>query len=259
MTEPSDIIVTPPEAGVLLVTLDRPAARNALRTRTLAELAGTLGRAVDDDDIRCVVLTGNGQVFAAGADVKEMAALDAVGLWKDTRPAHWRAIRDFPKPLIAAVNGHCLGGGFELAMHADLIVAGRDASFGQPEIRLGIMPGAGGTQRLARTVGKSLAMRMILGGEPIDAQRALDAGLLAELTEPELALETALDIARTIAKKSPIAVRLAKEAVLRAYETPLAQGLELERKAYLFLAATEDRNEGISAFLERREPRFRGE
>ena len=259
MPEPSDIIVTPPEAGVLLVTLDRPAARNALRTRTLAELAGTLDRAAVDDEIRCVVLTGNRQVFAAGADVKEMAALDAVGLWKDARPAYWRTVRDFPKPLIAAVNGHCLGGGFELALHADLIVAGRDALFGQPEIRLGIMPGAGGTQRLARTVGKSLAMRMILGGEPIDAQRAFDAGLLAELTEPELALETALDIARTIAKRSPIAVRLAKEAVLRAYETPLAQGLELERKAYLFLAATEDRNEGISAFLERREPRFRGE
>ncbi len=258
MPEPSDIIVTPPKAGVLLVTLYRPAARNALRTRTLAELAATLGRAAADDDIRCVVVTGSGQVFAAGADVKEMASLDAVGLWKDPRPAYWRAIRDFPKPLIAAVNGHCLGGGFELAMHADLIVAGRDARFGQPEIRLGIMPGAGGTQRLARTAGKSLAMRMILSGEPIDAQRAFEAGLLAELTEPELALETALDIARTIAKQSPIAVRLAKEAVLRAYETPLAQGLELERKAYLFLAATEDRHEGINAFLERREPRFRG-
>lgn len=258
MPEPADIIVSEPREGVLVITLNRPEVRNALRTRMLGELAETLSSAADDEAVRCVLLAGSHDVFAAGADVREMAELDAVGLWKDARPAHWRVIRTFPKPMVAAVNGYCLGGGFELAMHVDILVAGRDARFGQPEINLGIMPGAGGTQRLVRTVGKPLAMRMILSGEPIDAETALRSGLIAELTEPELTLKTAMEIAATIAAKPPIAARLAKEAVLKAFETPLEQGLEFERRSFLFLAATEDRNEGINAFLEKRAPRFEG-
>lgn len=258
MPEPVDIIVSQPQEGVLTITLNRPEVRNALRTRMLGELAETLSSAARDEAVRCVLLTGSRDAFAAGADVKEMAALDAVGLWKDARPAHWRVIRSFPKPIVAAVDGFCLGGGFELAMHADILIAGRDARFGQPEINLGIIPGAGGTQRLVRTVGKSLAMRMILTGDPIGAELALESGLVAEVTEPELTLKTAMELALSIAAKPPIAARLAKEAVLRAFETPLEQGLEFERKSFLFLAATDDRNEGINAFLEKRKPRFNG-
>ena len=258
MPEPVDIIVSQPQEGVLTITLNRPEVRNALRTRMLGELAETLSSAARDEAVRCVLLTGSRDAFAAGADVKEMAALDAVGLWKDARPAHWRVIRSFPKPIVAAVDGFCLGGGFELAMHADILIAGRDARFGQPEINLGIIPGAGGTQRLVRAVGKSLAMRMILSGEPIGAELALESGLVAEVTEPELTLKTAMELALSIAAKPPIAARLAKEAVLRAFETPLEQGLEFERKSFLFLAATDDRNEGINAFLEKRKPRFNG-
>ena len=258
MPEPVDIIVSQPQEGVLTITLNRPEVRNALRTRMLGELAETLSSAARDEAVRCVLLTGSRDAFAAGADVKEMAALDAVGLWKDARPAHWRVIRSFPKPIVAAVDGFCLGGGFELAMHADILIAGRDARFGQPEINLGIIPGAGGTQRLVRTVGKSLAMRMILTGDPIGAELALESGLVAEVTEPELTVKTAMELALNIAAKPPIAARLAKEAVLRAFETPLEQGLEFERKSFLFLAATDDRNEGINAFLEKRKPRFNG-
>lgn len=199
------------------------------------------------------------KVFAAGADIKEMADLSPVGIWKDKRPQHWNSIKAFQKPFIAAVNGYCLGGGMELAMCADIIIAGEDAQFGQPEINLGIIPGAGGTQRLIRSVGKSLAMKMILSGEFIKAGDALTAGLVAEVTQPELTLKRATALAKTIASKSPIAVRVAKEAILAAYETPLSQGLELERKAFLFLASTDDRQEGIQAFMAKRPPQFKGQ
>ncbi|AKH20669.1 2,3-dehydroadipyl-CoA hydratase PaaF [Sedimenticola thiotaurini] len=259
MTAYSDILLDTPHNGVQLIRLNRPEARNALRNTLLGELADALQNAARDEQIRAVVITGSDQVFAAGADIKEMAALDAVGLWKDPRPTYWKAIRTFPKPLIASVNGYCLGGGMELAMHADIIIAGEDAQFGQPEINLGIIPGAGGTQRLIRTVGKALAMRLVLSGEFIPARQALTAGLVAEVTQPELTLKRAIALAESIASKSPVAVRLAKEAILAGFETSLSQGLELERKAFLFLAATEDRQEGINAFLEKRPPQFKGQ
>jgi enoyl-CoA hydratase len=160
--------------------------------------------------------------------------------------------------LVAAVNGYALGGGCELAMHADILIAGSDARFGQPEINLGIMPGAGGTQRLLRAVGKSMAMQMVLTGEPIDARQAQQAGLVSEVTEPELTVERALAIAQRIAAKAPLAVRLAKEALLKAQDTDLASGLRFERHAFTLLAGTQDRAEGIAAFQEKRQPRFTG-
>ncbi|MCW8907176.1 MAG: 2,3-dehydroadipyl-CoA hydratase [Sedimenticola sp.] len=258
MASHAEIIVEAPCSGVQLIRLNRPQARNALRTALLGEISRALDEAEASTEVNAVVICGSETVFAAGADIKEMAALDAVGLWQDDRPRHWARIRAFPKPLIGAVNGFCLGAGIELAMHCDIIIAGENARFGQPEINLGIIPGAGGTQRLVRAVGKSLAMKMILSGEFIDARSALTAGLVAEVTQPELTLKRALELAATIAGKSPIALRLAKEAILAADETPLSQGLELERKAFLFLAASEDRQEGINAFLERRTPQFKG-
>ena len=258
MSDYSDITVEKRQPGTLLITLNRPEARNALRTHLLSEIAAVLSDAEQDDMVTCVIITGGEKVFAAGADVKEMAEHNAVSLWKDERPRHWKSIREFSKPIIAAVNGFCLGGGFELAMHADIIIAGSNAQFGQPEINLGIIPGAGGTQRLVRTVGKSLAMKMILSGEFISADEALTAGIAAEITQPENTLRRAEKLAATIAKKSPIALKVAKQAILNAYETSLEQGLDNERKAFLFLAATEDRNEGIAAFMEKRSPKFTG-
>ncbi len=253
-----DILVSGVESGVLTIRLNRPDAYNALRTQLLRELADVLDTAAADDQVKAVVLTGSDTVFAAGADIKEMASLDAVGVMNDPRPTFWRRIALFPKPIVAAVNGFALGGGCELMMHCDIVIAGDNAQFGQPEINLGIIPGAGGTQRLIRTIGKSMAMQLVLSGEFISAQQARSFGLVSEVTIPERSLERATQLAKKIATKPPIAVRLAKEALLKAYETTLDSGLNLERKAFTLLAATEDRNEGIAAFMEKRKPNFTG-
>lgn len=253
-----DILVDAPDAGVQLIRLNRPKVRNALRTRTLEELADVLEAADSNADVRVCVITGGAEFFAAGADIKEMAGTDTVDVMDDPRRRHRERIDRFSKPLIAAVNGYALGGGCELAMQADIVIAGDNASFGQPEINLGIIPGAGGTQRLIRAVGQSLAMKMVLSGAMIDARTARDAGLVAELSPPELTLEKALELARTIAQKPPVAVRLAKDAMRKAFETPLRAGLDYERKAFTALAGTEDRNEGLAAFMEKRKPRFTG-
>ncbi|MFC2972972.1 2,3-dehydroadipyl-CoA hydratase PaaF [Azotobacter bryophylli] len=255
---PHTLAVQTPEPGIRLVTLQRPQALNALNTELLGELSAELDGAEQDEAIRVVVLTGSRKAFAAGADIKEMAERDLVGILDDPRQQHWQRIARFGKPLIAAVNGYALGGGCELAMHADIIVASEDALFGQPEINLGIMPGAGGTQRLLRAVGKSLAMQMVLTGEPIGARLAQQAGLVSEVTQPELTLERALQIARRIAEKAPLAVRLAREALLKAMDTDLASGLRFERHAFTLLAGTRDRDEGIRAFMEKRPPEYQG-
>lgn len=244
--------------GVCLLTLTRPEALNALNTALLDELATCLERVAIDPGIRAVVVTGSRRAFAAGADINEMAERDLVGILDDPRVKHWQRIASFPKPIIAAVNGFALGGGCELAMHADILVAGEDARFGQPEINLGIIPGAGGTQRLLRAVGKSVAMQMVLTGESIDARHALRVGLISEVTLPELTVERALQIASTIASKAPLAVRLGKEALLKAQDTDLATGLRFERHAFTVLAGTVDRNEGIKAFQEKRSPKYIG-
>ena len=258
MATPEHLRVTAPESGVVTIELYRPDSLNALNTQMLEELSAQLQRAQQDDAVGAIVLTGSERAFAAGADIREMAALDTVGVLQDPRVGYWQQISACRKPLIAAVNGFALGGGCELAMHADIIIAGENARFGQPEIKLGIMPGAGGTQRLLRAVGKSLAMQMVLTGEPITAEQARGAGLISEITPPELTLERAQSIARQIATHAPLAVALAKEAVLKAEDTDLASGLLYERKAFTLLAATEDRNEGINAFLEKRPPHFKG-
>lgn len=255
---PRTLAIDSPQSGVRLITLQRPEALNALTTELLGELAKQLASADADNETRVVVITGSSKAFAAGADINEMAERDLVGVLNDPRVAHWQAICGFSKPLIAAVNGFCLGGGCELAMHADILIAGESARFGQPEINLGIIPGAGGTQRLLRAVGKSLAMQMVLTGQQIDARQALRAGLVSEVTQPEFTVERAVVVASLIAEKAPLAVRLAKEALLKAQDTDLATGLRFERHAFTLLAGTADRNEGIRAFSEKRRPVFIG-
>ena len=252
------IIVDAPEHGTQQIRLNRPQAYNALTTGLLTELADALQCIETDDQVRAVVLTGGDKVFAAGADIKEMADYNAIDVLKDPRPDIWRKIYHFKKPLIAAVNGFALGGGCELAMHADIIIAGENAVFGQPEINLGIIPGAGGTQRLIRAVGKSVAMKMVLADERITAQEALQFGLVAEVTIPEMTIERAIKLAQIIASKPPLAVQQAKEVLLQAFESDLETGLLYERKAFTVLAASEDRNEGIQAFIEKRKPEFKG-
>lgn len=254
----TDILLQDNGTGVACISLNRPEARNALRTTLLAEIADALESFATDHAIRCVVLTGSHKVFAAGADISEMASMEMTDVLEDIRPRYWATIAAFPKPIIAAVNGYALGGGCELAMHADIIIAGSNARFGQPEINLGIIPGAGGTQRLIRCVGKALANKMVLSGEFIDAQTALSAGLVAEITQPELCLERAVELAKTIASKPSLAVQQAKAALLKSFDSTLGMGLDFERKAFVMLAGTDDRNEGIQAFMEKRKPTFKG-
>ncbi len=258
MAETQDIALTTPRPHVLLLRLNRPKQLNALRAQLMGEVATALRDAATNDDVRCVVMTGDGRAFAAGADINELNAHDLVSIVSDTRLTNWQTVRDFPKPLIAAVNGFCLGGGCELAMHSDIVIAGDNAQFGQPEINLGLIPGAGGTQRLPRTIGKSLAMKMVLSGEFIDAAEAMRAGLVAEVVPAELTVERALDLAEKIASKGPIALRMAKDAVLRAYDTPLSAGLDYERRAFNVTFATEDKDEGTAAFIEKRPATFKG-
>ncbi|WP_421840368.1 2,3-dehydroadipyl-CoA hydratase PaaF [Marinobacter algicola] len=256
---PHNLLVDAPEQGVQVLTLNRPDVLNALNTDLLNNLSKALDDAEADPEVRAIVITGNQKAFAAGADINEMAARDLVGILEDPRVAHWERIARFTKPIIAAVNGFALGGGCELAMHADILIAGENARFGQPEINLGIMPGAGGTQRLTRKVGEALAMHMALTGEQINATRALQAGLVSEISQPELTVERAIEIGQTIARKAPIAVRLTKESVRKAADMSLSDGLRFERHAFTLLAGTADRQEGLDAFREKRSPRFNGQ
>lgn len=246
------------DGGIAVITLNRPAVLNALNQATMDELVRALEELERDPEIRCVVLTGAGRAFAAGADIKEMAGATAPEMLAGYRFQQWERIRKITLPVIAAVNGLALGGGCELSMLCDMIVAAETAQFGQPEINLGIMPGAGGTQRLTRAIGKARAMEMVLTGRTISARQAEALGLVTRVVPAEAVLDEALALAREIAAKPPVAVRLAKEAVLKAFDTTLEAGLDYERKAFYLLFATEDRTEGISAFLEKRKPVFRG-
>jgi enoyl-CoA hydratase len=253
-----DIRVHDAAPGVLQITLHRPEARNALRTGMLDEIATVLAAAQSGDHVACAVITGGEKVFAAGADIGEMKDKSPVDVLNDPRLDAWRIIRGFAKPLIGAVNGYCLGGGHELALLCDIVIAGKSARFGQPEVNLGIIPGAGGTQRLTSALGKSKAMKLVLSGTFMRADEAAAAGLVAEVVDDDKSLGRAVELASIIAAKPLLAVRLAKEAVLKACEAPLAAGLDFERKAFALLFATEDRHEGVSAFLEKRPPVFRG-
>jgi enoyl-CoA hydratase len=222
------------------------------------ELVSALRDLDGDDPVRCIVLGGSERAFAAGADIGEMASATAVEMYQSARIDRWDAIRAVRKALVAAVSGYCLGGGCELAMSCDLIVASETAVFGQPETGLGIIPGAGGTQRLTRAVGKALAMDVILSGRRLSAEEALQAGLVARVVAKEAWLEEAKRVARDIAAKGPVATRLAKEAVDSAFESPLSLGLDYERRSVHLAFSSEDAKEGLTAFTEKREPDFRG-
>lgn len=245
--------------GVALVTIERPDVLNALSFDLLDELADAFAALDADPACRAIVLTGSGtRAFAAGADIRELAVQTPVSLLVEDRFAVWERIAATRKPVIAAVRGFALGGGCELALGCDLIVAGEDAQFGQPEINLGVMPGAGGTQRLTRAIGRARSMDLILTGRSITAREAEAMGLVSRVVPAEETLETALDLARTIAAKAPVAVLAAKEAVRLAEELPLAAGLRHERRAFFALFATEDQTEGMAAFVEKRPPEWKG-
>jgi enoyl-CoA hydratase len=224
----------------------------------MVALVAALQELDEDAEIRAIVVAGDERAFAAGADIEELASGTAISLYENRRIAAWDSIRAVRTPLVAAVSGFCLGGGCELAMLCDLIVASESAKFGQPEINLGVLPGAGGTQRLTRAVGKAVAMDMILTGRTISAREALDFGLVARVVAREAWLAEAKRAAREIAAKGPIAVRLAKEAIDTAFETPLSAGVEAERRAFYLVRASEDAGEGLNAFLEKRPPDFKG-
>src|SRR5689334_21235725 len=224
----------------------------------MTELAAALTELDAESDVRCIVLGGSERAFAAGADIAEMAEASVMDMYSARRVDRWDAIRAVRTPLVAAVSGFCLGGGCELAMSCDLIVASETAQFGQPETALGIIPGAGGTQRLTRAVGKALAMDVILSGRRLSAREALQAGLVSRVVAREAWLEEAKRVARDIAEKGPVATRLAKESVNRAYETTLNAGLETERRALYLAFASEDAKEGLTAFTEKRKPEFKG-
>jgi len=246
-------------AGVALVTLDRPEVLNALSFDLLDELAAVLERLDGDPDCRAIVLTGSGsRAFAAGADIRELARQTPVSLLVEDRFAVWDRIGTIRTPLIAAVRGFALGGGCELAMSCDIIVAAEDASFGQPEINLGVMPGAGGTQRMTRAIGKARAMDLILTGRTIGAVEAERMGLVSRVVAPEETLGEAIELASRIASQAPVAVLAAKEAIKQAGELPLSAGLEHERRAFYLLFASEDQGEGMAAFVEKRPPQWKG-
>ncbi len=247
-----------PEGRIATVLLNRPDRLNALNGEIMDALVDALRELDVDGDVRCVVVGGNERAFASGADIAEMAAASPIDMLAARRVDQWDAVRAVKTPLVAAVSGFCLGGGCELAMTCDLIVASETAVFGQPETALGLLPGAGGTQRLTRTVGKALAMDMILTGRRLSAREALAAGLVARVVARESWLDEARRVAREIAAKGPVANRLAKEAVDRAFEAPLSLGLDYERRQLYLAFASDDAKEGIAAFLEKRAPEFTG-
>ncbi len=244
---------------VSIIRLNRPKELNALNLQLMLEIKEALITLDADELTRVIIITGNERAFAAGADIKQMAGRGAIDMLKIDQFSTWDQIRKTKKPIIAAVSGFCLGGGCELAMICDMIIASETAQFGQPEINIGVMPGAGGTQRLTRAVGKAKAMEMVLSGLFISAEEARFYGLVNKVVPVEVYLEEAIKLAKIIAEKSPIAVQMAKESVLKAFEMPLQEALFFERKNFYMLFATEDQKEGMSAFVEKRKPNFKGQ
>ncbi len=240
------------------IQLNRPKELNALNLQLMQELRDTLKALDEDDQVRVIIISGNDKAFAAGADIKQMAGKTAIDMYNVDQFSTWDTIKKIKKPIIAAVSGFALGGGCELAMLCDMIVASESARFGQPEIKIGVMPGAGGTQRLTRAVGKALAMEMVLTGKFITAEEALQAGLINKIVPVELYLTEAFRLAAEIAQLSPLAVKMAKESVLRAFDSTLEEGLHFERKNFYLLFASEDQKEGMQAFMEKRAPVFTG-
>ena len=246
------------EKFVAVIELNRPKELNALSRQVMLEIRDALRELDDDDNVRVIILTGGQKVFAAGADIKQMATATAIDMLNIDQFSTWDQIKKTRKPIIAAVSGFALGGGCELAMTCDMIIATETARFGQPEIKIGTMPGAGGTQRLTRAVGKVLAMELVLTGKFISAEEALSAGLINRIVPVELMMDETLKLAREIAKQSPVAVKLAKEAVNNAFNSTLDEGLLFERKNFYLTFASEDQKEGMAAFVEKRTPDFKG-
>jgi enoyl-CoA hydratase len=252
------VVLVERDGAIAVVLLNRPKQLNALSDELMNALVEALDALDGEDAIRCIVLGGHERAFAAGADIAQLAESSPIEMYSQRRVDQWDRIRALRTPLVAAVSGFCLGGGCELAMACDLIVASETAQFGQPETGLGLIPGAGGTQRLTRAVGKAVAMDVILSGRFLSADEALRAGLVARVVAKEAWLEEAKRVARDIASKGPVANRLAKEAVDRAFEGPLTLGIEYERRLLYLALASQDAREGLRAFLEKRRPEFEG-
>jgi enoyl-CoA hydratase len=242
-----------------LIQIDRPKALNALNRQVMQEIGQALRQFDDDPEIGAIVISGDQRAFAAGADIKEMAEASSVEMLNRDTIGLWDQIADVSIPIIAAVSGWCLGGGNELAMACDMIVASESAKFGQPEINIGVIPGAGGTQRLTRAVGKALAMEMVLNDRHLTAAEALHYGLVNKVVPDELYLEESLKLAAEIAARAPLALRFGKELVNQSFETGLAEGIADERRSFYFLFGTTDQKEGMQAFIEKRKPEWRGE
>lgn len=253
------LTVERPADHVALLRYERPEARNALNSQIRREMADHLDALAADESVRVVVLTGTEKAFAAGADLGEMADKSAVDMQKLNTGAVWDRIAGFPKPLIAAVNGYALGGGCELAMHCDIIIAGKGAKFGQPEPKVGLMPGGGGTQRLTRAVGKFRAGLYLFTGRVFGADTALDMGLVSDVVADDQVVPIALEVAGEVAALPPLALKAIKESIRMAQNAPLDQALQFERRAFQFLFATADKAEGVAAFFDKRKADFKGE
>lgn len=252
------VLVDRPAEGVARLRLNRPEARNALNTQLRKVLADAFRELEDDAETRCVIVCGSSTHFAAGADLKEIVELGPAGVWRLGVPRFWKTISGFSKPLIAAVAGPALGGGCELALQADIIVAARGARFGQPEIKVGIMPGGGATQRLMRAIGKYRAMKLMMTGEPVTAEEALAMGMVSEVVDDEGLDARAVALATQIASYPPLAMHMIKQVALAGADASLEAGLMLERRAFELLFDTADQKEGMRAFAERRSPAFGG-
>lgn len=252
-----NIIVTIEDA-VGVIQLNRPKVMNALNAQVMTELGRAFDEFETNDAVRCVVIHGNERAFSAGADIDAMKAATPVEMLKGNWVAQWDRPRKFPKPVIAAVSGYALGGGCELAMACDIIIASESAQFGQPEINIGVIPGAGGTQRLTRAIGKSRAMELTLTGKFMKADEAERRGLVSRVVPVEMYLEEAKTLAREIASKAPVATQFAKECVNKVFELPLGEGLEYERRHFYFLFSTDDQREGMAAFLAKRKAEWKG-
>lgn len=247
------------QAPIATIFLNRPQEQNTITIQMMDELVHTLEALDVDEDTRAVVLTGSPDGFCSGADIQEMAEADTVEMYLRNQLAQWDAIRKFRKPMVAAVSGYAIGGGCELALMCDLIVASETAVFAHPEVSLGIIPGAGGTQWLARLVGKATAMEMILAGRHLNAQEALKKGLVNRVVSTDTFLGEAQKLAQDVAQRPPVAVMLAKEAILSSFDNSLQAGLDFERKCFYMLFSSKDKQEGMQAFMERRKPKFHGD
>lgn len=252
------VLVDRTSPDIAVVRLNRPHVRNALDLAIRQQLAQVFRDLADDSDLRCVVLTGNEECFAAGADIEDMSRIDAMQMYHRHTERLWAAVAECPVPVISAINGYALGGGLELAMNTDIIIAGRGAQFGQPEVKVGIMPGAGGTQRLTRAVGKFQAMYLCMSGDLISADEAYGMGLVSKVVDDADVMPASLKLAEHLARMPPVALAQIKEVILHGADAPLSAALALERKAVQLLFASQDKNEGMTAFLEKRRPQYAG-